>query len=128
MLRVLIAEDEVLLAVTLRSQLQARGFEVVGVARNGQAALDLWRELRPDAILMDLRMPVMDGLEATRQIMAERPTCIVVLSALAERDAIAQAEEAGASAYLTKPANIEQVVEVLARALQECELGPSAPS
>ena len=119
MLRVLIAEDEMLLALTLRAQLETRGFEVVGVAQNGQAALDLCRERCPDAILMDLRMPVMDGLEATRQIMAECPTCIVVLSALSERDAIARAEEVGARGYLTKPASIEQVVEALATAGQE---------
>ncbi len=122
MLRVLIAEDEALLALALRAQLQARGFEVVGVARDGQAALDMWRELRPDAVLMDVRMPPgMDGIEATRRIMAECPTCVVVLSALAERDAIAQAQEAGAKAYLTKPASIEQVVEALGMAFQECE-------
>lgn len=121
MLRALIAEDEMLLALALRAQLEARGFEVLGPARDGQEAVTLNREQRPDAILMDIRMPGMDGLEATRQIMAECPTCIVVLSALAERDAIARAQEAGAKAYLTKPADIEHVVEALVAALQESE-------
>jgi CheY-like chemotaxis protein len=75
---------------------------------------------RPDAILMDIRIPVMDGIDAMRQIMAERPPCIVALSALAERDAIARAEEAGARAYLTKPASIEEVVRTLQVACGEC--------
>jgi len=121
MFRVLIVEDEMLLTLALRVQLEGRGFEVLGPACNGQEAVQLNREQRPDVILMDLRMPVMDGLEATRQIMAECPTCIIVLSALAERDAIARAKEAGAKAYLVKPADIEDVVVTLESALRKGE-------
>jgi prevent-host-death family protein len=120
MRRVLIAEDEVLLALALSDQLRRRGFEVVGIARDGQEAVELSREQRPDAVLMDIRMPVVDGIEATRRIMAERQTCIVVLSALAEYDAIGRAQEAGARGYLVKPANVEQIVQALELALPEC--------
>ena len=118
-LQVLIVEDEFLLAMLLQVQLEQRGFRVLGIAHNGQEAVALSRERRPDAILMDIRMPVMDGIEATRQIMAERPTCIVVLSARAERDSAAQAEKAGAKAFLTKPASIESVVQALQMACGE---------
>lgn len=116
MLRILIVEDEPLLAISLRAQLEQRGFEVLEIAHNGQEAVEANRQQCPDVILMDIRMPIMDGIEATRQIMAERPTCIVVLSALAERDTIARAKEAGARAYLMKPADVEMVVQTLQRA------------
>jgi two-component system, response regulator PdtaR len=109
-----------LLALALRMQLEARGFKVVGVVHNGEMAVKANRELCPDAILMDIRMPVLDGIEATRQIMAERPTCIVVLSALAEQDAIARATAAGSKTYLTKPASIDEIIEALEKELQEC--------
>jgi CheY-like chemotaxis protein len=109
-----IAEDEVLLALALRSQLVSRGITVVGMAKTGMEAIDLCRKEHPNAVLMDIRMPEIDGIEATRRIVAECPSCVVVvLSAMAERDARARAEEAGAKAYLTKPANIAEVVRVL---------------
>lgn len=112
-MRVVIAEDEVVLALALRTQLEARGVTVVGVARNGEAALELCRERRPEAVLMDLRMPVMDGLEATRRVMIECPTRVIVLTAMDTPWARAKAEEAGATDFLTKPADPEAILEAL---------------
>jgi DNA-binding NarL/FixJ family response regulator len=121
MVRVLIAEDEPLLAVALKAQLRARGFQVVGIAKDGQEAVVLCRELNPDAVLMDIRMPVMDGIEATRRIMEACPARVVILSAWAEREALAQAEEAVARAYLMKLASIDEVVRALEIAPQQCD-------
>jgi CheY-like chemotaxis protein len=111
--RVVIAEDEVVLAMTLRRQLEARGIDVVGLALNGQVALDLCRETQPDAVLMDLRMPVMDGFEATRRIMAECPTRVIVVTAMDAPGTRSKAEAAGAARFLTKPVNPEAVLEAI---------------
>jgi CheY-like chemotaxis protein len=111
--RVVIAEDEVLLAMTLRRQLEAHGVAIVGVALDGQMALDLCRETQPDAVLMDLRMPVMDGFEATRRIMAECPTRVIVVTALDAPDTRAKAEAAGAARFLIKPVSPEAVLEAI---------------
>ncbi len=111
--RVLVVEDEMLLALTLRQQLEHRGYEVVAIAHNGAMAVALCRETQPDAILMDIRMPVMDGLEATRRIMEECPTCVVMLTALDSPDTLARAEEAGAVACIMKPASIDEIDRVV---------------
>ncbi len=110
---ILIAEDEVILALMLRQQLEDEGVEVVGVARNGKIALDLCREHRPDAVLMDIRMPVMDGFEATRRIMAECPARVVMLTAMDAPDTIELAEEAGAVACLMKPSSTAEILRAL---------------
>jgi response regulator NasT len=117
--RVLIAEDEVMLAFTLRTQLERSGFEVVGVARTGKEAVEFNRAERPDIILMDIRMPEMDGIEATRRIMAEQPTCIVILSALAEKESVERASKAGAKGYLMKPAGVDAILHILQTTLSE---------
>lgn len=118
-MRIVIVEDEVLLAVTLRHQFEAYGISVVGTAVTGQAAVDLCRRTRPDAVLMDLRLPAMGGLEATRRIMAECPTRIVVLTAADAADARTLAEQAGAACFLTKPADMREILAALQ---------PSAPT
>ncbi len=112
-MRLIIAEDEVILALMLRQQLEDEGVEVVGVARNGKIALDLCHEHRPDAVLMDIRMPVMDGFEATRRIMAECPARVVMLTAMDAPDTIERAEEAGAVACLMKPSSTAEILRVL---------------
>jgi two-component system, response regulator PdtaR len=113
MLRVLIAEDESLLAYTLRLQLEGQGCQVVGIAENGEAAVALCRSERPDVVLMDVRMPGLNGLEATRRIMEESPTCVVMLTANDEEDQVMQAEAAGATAYLVKPVNTNQILPAI---------------
>lgn len=113
MLRVLIAEDEWLVSFTLRAQLEQRRCKVIGVAASGEEAVQLCRTGHPDVVLMDIRMPGMGGLEATRQIMRERPTCVVMLTAFGDPVHIAQAEEAGAMAYLVKPVSADHIPPAL---------------
>lgn len=113
MLRVLIAEDEWLVAFTLRAQLEERSCEVVGVAKNGAEALEMCQQEQPDVILMDIRMPKVDGLDATKQIMLACPTCIVMLTACGENSHAMKAEEVGAMAYLTKPVSAEQILPAI---------------
>jgi DNA-binding NarL/FixJ family response regulator len=111
--RVVIADDEIIVTLVLRQQLEDRGIEVVGTAPNGKVAVELCREHHPDAVLMDLRMPVMDGLEATRKIMAQCPTRVVVLTAMNTPDTIPNAEAAGAAACLMKPAGVDEIIRAL---------------
>ncbi len=113
-MRIVIAEDELILGITLRQQLEERGLEVVGLAQNGQIAVELCRQYHPDAVLMDIRMPIMDGFEATQLIIAERPTRIVMLTAMTAPGTIARCREVGAVACLTKPSDVEEIVRALA--------------
>jgi len=113
MLRVLIAEDEQLIIFTLRGQLEERGCEVVGIAKNGKDAIALCRSEQPEVVLMDIHMPEMDGIEATRQIMQEHPTCVVMLTAHGSPSHVEKAEAAGAMAYLVKPVSGEQLLPAL---------------
>ena len=115
--RVLICEDEGLTALRLQTSLKKLGYEVVGEARTGQEAVELAARLQPDAILMDVRMPLLDGIAATRQIMQARPTAIVMITAFSERELVESALEAGASGYLVKPVNDEQIEPALRVAL-----------
>lgn len=102
-LRVLIAEDEALIRLDLREMLRDEGYEVVGEARDGQEAIDLAESLQPDLIILDVKMPRVDGLSAAEVIGERRIAPIVVLSAFSQRDLIDRALKAGVMAYLTKP-------------------------
>lgn len=102
-LRVLIADDEALIRMGLRAMLQDRGYKVVGSAVDGASALALTRTENPDVIILDIKMPGMDGLEAARRIMQERPTPIVMLTAYSQRELVDQARESSVFGYLVKP-------------------------
>jgi response regulator NasT len=115
--RVLICEDEGLTALRLQKALAALGYEVVGEAKNGEEAVALAERLQPDAILMDIRMPKLDGVTATGQIMRTRPTAIVMITAFSERELVDAALQAGASGYLVKPVSDEQIEPTLRVAL-----------
>jgi AmiR/NasT family two-component response regulator len=117
--RVLICEDEGLTALRLRTSLTHLGYEVVGEARDGEAAVAAALQLAPEAILMDIRMPKLDGLEATERIMRERPTAIVMLTAYSDRELVEAALNAGASGYLVKPVDDEQIEPALRVALNK---------
>jgi len=103
--RVLIADDEHLIATGLVSMLTELGCEVIGPASNGQAAIDLARENTPDMALLDIRMPIMDGLTAARTIWGELRIPVVILSAYSDPENVELSTNIGVFAYLLKPAD-----------------------
>jgi two-component system, response regulator PdtaR len=98
-----IAEDEALIRMDLREMLQEDGYEVVGEAGDGEAAVRLAAELKPDLVILDVKMPVLDGISAAERISAERIAPVVILTAFSQRELVQRATEAGAMAYLVKP-------------------------
>jgi len=102
-LRILIADDEAVIRLGLRSMLEDQGYRVVGEAADGDRALALVRRLRPDLLLLDIKMPGIDGLQAARALLAEPPVPVIVLTAYADREFVDRAKEAGVLAYLVKP-------------------------
>ncbi len=102
-MRVLIAEDEAIIRMDLREMLTEEGHEVVGEARDGAEAIALARELKPDVVFMDVKMPGMDGIEAACVLTTERVAPIVMVTAFSQSSYVEQACSAGAMAYLVKP-------------------------
>ncbi len=115
--RILIAEDNDLVALTLEEQLKGLGYDVIGIARTGAEAIDLATRLGPDLIIMDIRMPEMEGTEAAARINQQRPTPILMLTAYTDRETIRRAEQAGALAYLVKPVNEAELAPAINIAL-----------
>lgn len=101
--RVLIAEDEALIRLDLREMLIEEGYDVVGEAGDGETALRLAEQTRPDLVILDIKMPIMDGLAAAEKIAAARLAPVVILTAFSQRDLVERARAAGAMAYLVKP-------------------------
>jgi len=115
--RILIADDHALFRDGLRSLLMAEGHEVAGEAKNGREAVSLTRELKPDLVLMDLQMPEVDGLAATRLIAAEMPEVkVVILTASDEEAKLFDAIKSGAQGYLLKNLEADAFFEMLDRA------------
>jgi two-component system, response regulator PdtaR len=102
-LRILIAEDETIIRLDLRDLLVRAGYEVCAEARDGEEAVELARSERPDVAIMDVKMPKLDGIEAARRILHERPIPIVMLTAYGQEELVARAVEAGVFGYLVKP-------------------------
>ena len=115
-MRVLVCEDETIIRLDLCQLLESAGHQVVGEARAGAEAVRLARELEPDMVLMDVRMPELDGIEAARQILAARQVPIVMVTAFAERDIVQSASEAGAFGYLVKPFRQDDVLAAITTA------------
>ncbi len=101
--RVLIAEDEALIRLDLKEMLEEEGYVVVGEAADGEQAVSLAFDLRPDLVILDVKMPKLDGIAAAERIAAERIAPVVILTAFSQRDLVERAREAGAMAYLVKP-------------------------
>ncbi len=102
-LRILIAEDETIIRLDLRALLERAGFEVCAEARDGEEAVSLAREHSPDLAIMDVKMPHLDGIEAARRILDERPIPIVMLTAYDQDELVSRAVETGVFGYLVKP-------------------------
>jgi AmiR/NasT family two-component response regulator len=115
--RVLIAEDETIVRMDLRAMLSSRGFEVVGEARDGEEAVQLARELEPDLLVTDVKMPRLDGIEAARRIMAERPLPVVLLTAYGDDTLVGRAIDAGVFGYLVKPFREQDLLPAIRTAL-----------
>ena len=103
MTRVLIAEDETIIRIDLAEMLERAGFEVCAQARDGIEALELARSEQPDVAVLDVKMPRLDGIEAARRMLAERPIPIVMLTAYGQDELVSRAVEAGVFGYLVKP-------------------------
>ena len=101
--RILIAEDETIIRLDLRALLERAGFEVCAEARDGEEAVALARSAEPDLALLDVKMPKLDGIDAARQILNERPIPIVMVTAYGEQELVSRAVEAGVFGYLVKP-------------------------
>ena len=115
--RVVIAEDEALIRLDLAEMLRDEGYQVVGEASDGQEAVDLAESLRPDLVIMDVKMPRRDGIDAAAEIAAKRIAPIVILTAFSQRDLVEKARDAGAMAYLVKPFSISDLIPAIEVAL-----------
>ncbi|NLS76771.1 MAG: response regulator [Chloroflexi bacterium] len=110
--RIVIAEDEAIVRMDLREMLTNLGYLVVGEASDGRSAVNVTRELKPDLVMMDIKMPDMNGIEAATILTQERLAPVVLLTAFSQKDLVEQAKEAGVVAYIVKP-------------FREADLGPA---
>jgi two-component system, response regulator PdtaR len=112
-LRVVVAEDEALIRLDLVEMLTEAGYEVVGQAGDGEAAIELTEKEKPDLVVMDVKMPKLDGISAAERIAKQRISPVVILTAFSQRDLVERARDAGAMAYLTKPFTIEDLMPAI---------------
>ena len=115
--RVVIAEDEAIIRLDLKELLQEEGYEVVGETGRGDEAVDLVRDLVPDLVILDVKMPGLDGLSAARHIAAERLVAVLILTVFSQRDLVEQARDAGVVVYLVKPFQKSDLIPAIEVAL-----------
>jgi AmiR/NasT family two-component response regulator len=115
--RVLIAEDEAIIRLDLKEMLEEEGFNVVGEASDGDAAIRLAQERSPDLVIMDIKMPGLDGLSAAERIVADGLAAVLILTAFSQRDLVHRAAQAGAIGYLVKPFQKSDLVPAIEVAL-----------
>ncbi|MGH9247199.1 MAG: ANTAR domain-containing response regulator [Acidimicrobiales bacterium] len=115
--RVVIAEDEAIIRLDLKETLEEEGYNVVGETGRGDEAIELVRSLEPDLVILDIKMPGLDGLTAAREITAEKGAAVLILTAFSQRDLIEQARDAGALAYLVKPFQKSELIPAVEVAL-----------
>lgn len=116
-IRLVVAEDDFLVCEEIKRILRGTIYEIVGEAGNGEQAIRLVADLRPDAVLMDIKMPEMDGLEASRRITEECPCPIVIMTAYETADLVETASKAGVAAFLTKPPVLAEIDRAITIAL-----------
>lgn len=107
--RVIIADDESVIRADLREMLTTLGYLVVGEVGDGQSAVNLARELKPDIVIMDIKMPHMDGIEAAKILTQEKIAPVLLLTAYSQRDLVDRAKEAGVVGYLIKPFREQEI-------------------
>jgi AmiR/NasT family two-component response regulator len=115
--RVVIAEDEALIRLDLAEMLGEEGYDVVGQAGDGESAVALAEEHRPDLVVLDVKMPRLDGIAAAQRIAEQRIAPVVILTAFSQRDLVERARDAGAMAYLVKPFNKDDLVPAIEMAV-----------
>ena len=115
--RVVIAEDEALIRLDLAEMLGEEGYDVVGQAGDGERAVELAEELRPDLVMLDVKMPKLDGITAAQRIAEKRIAPVVILTAFSQRDLVERARDAGAMAYLVKPFSKSDLVPAIEMAV-----------
>jgi two-component system, response regulator PdtaR len=115
--RVVIAEDEAIIRLDLKETLEEEGYEVVGETGRGDEAIELVRQLEPDVCILDIKMPGLDGLSATREITTHELSAVLILTAFSQRDLIDQAVDAGAMAYLVKPFQRSELIPAIELAI-----------
>jgi two-component system, response regulator PdtaR len=115
--RVVIAEDETLIRMDLAEMLGEEGYDVVGQAGDGAQAIALAEQLRPDLVIVDVKMPVLDGIAAAERIAAQRIAPVVILTAFSQRELVERARDAGAMAYLVKPFSQSDLVPAIEMAV-----------
>jgi two-component system chemotaxis response regulator CheY len=122
MARVLIADDASFMRQMIREIIEPEGHEVVGEAKNGIEAVDLFNELSPDLVTMDIVMPKRSGIDAVKAILAEHPTaCVVMCSALGQETLVMEALQAGARDFIVKPFKPDSVVSTISKVLEKGE-------
>jgi two-component system, response regulator PdtaR len=119
--RVVIAEDEALIRLDLKEMLEGAGFEVVAEAADGETAVQLAEAHRPDLVVLDVKMPVLDGISAAERIVAARTAPVLMLTAFSQRELVLRARDAGAMAYLVKPFTISDLVPAIELAVARHE-------
>ena len=119
--RVVIAEDEALIRMDLAEMLQEEGYEVVGQAGDGESAVKLAAEHRPDLVILDVKMPILDGISAAERIGAEKIAPVLMLTAFSQRELVERARDAGAMAYLVKPFSKADLVPAIEMATSRYE-------
>ncbi len=115
--RVVIAEDEALIRLDLAEMLTEEGYDVVGQAADGERAVELAEEHRPDLVVLDVKMPRLDGISAAQRIAERRIAPVVILTAFSQRDVVERARDAGAMAYVVKPFTSGDLVPAIEMAL-----------
>jgi len=114
---VVIAEDEAIIRLDLKELLQEDGYDVVGETGRGDEAVELVRDLRPDLVILDIKMPGLDGLSAAREIATDRLAAVLMVTAFSQRELVEQARDAGALAYLVKPFQKSDLIPAIEVAL-----------